>query len=403
MNNYTPSSLSIQKEIEKHQLNLESEIDKSINELGIKTLLQQSGITKHKGFPTLQLLFALILLPFLKISLASLWAGKMVEHIFTANKDAYYRFLSRECFNWRKFILLLATRLTTRLDHRPFKDKVLIADDTLLVKTGKNMELVSYHYDHTKKLSQLGYQMLQLGYHNGDHFYPLDVAFHTSKNRANQDIREIDHRTCGWKRRVEAHQKKTDVLVEMIRRAWQAGLEAQFVLFDSWFAHDKIISKIKLIGYDVITRLKRNQTKYIYRDQTLTLAKLWHNIARHQLHWVHSWQVQATALDVHLPKSGQVRIVFVRVSKKQWHAFLSTHVGMELPEILKYYSRRWAIEVYFRDCKQMLYLGQGQSETFDAVVALASLVMLRYLLLVHILAKRQLNTSFGSSISRASP
>jgi hypothetical protein len=141
LNNYTPSLLSIQKEINKYQLNLESEIDKSISELGIKTLLQQSGITKRKGFPTLHLLFALILLPFLKISLASLWAGKMVEHIFTANKDAYYRFLSRECFNWRKFILLLATRLTTRLDQRPLKDKVLIADDTLLVKTGKKLEL----------------------------------------------------------------------------------------------------------------------------------------------------------------------------------------------------------------------------------------------------------------------
>ena len=51
----------------------------------------------------------------------------------------------------------------------------------------------------------------------------------------------------------------------MIRRAWQAGIEAQFILFDSWFAHDKIIFQIKLIGYDVITRLKRNQTRYGYR------------------------------------------------------------------------------------------------------------------------------------------
>ena len=86
MKNYTPSSLSIQKEIIKHQLNLDSEIDKSIKELGVKTLLQKSGITKRKGFPALQLLFALILLPFFKISLASLWAGRMVEHILAPIK-----------------------------------------------------------------------------------------------------------------------------------------------------------------------------------------------------------------------------------------------------------------------------------------------------------------------------
>lgn len=395
MTHYTPSSLSIQKEIVRHKLNLESEIDKSIDELGIKTLLCRSGINKVKGFPTVQLLFAFILLPFLKISLTSLWAGKMVENIFNAHKDTYYRFLNQERYNWRKFIILLASRLITRLDQRPLKDKVLIGDDTLLGKTGENMELVSYHFDHTKKSSQLGYQMLQLGYHNGDYFCPVDVAFHTSKKRPNQTAKDLDHRVCGWKRRSEAFQKKTDVLVEMVRRAWQAGIEAQFALFDSWFAHDIFISKIKQIGYDVICRLKRSKQQYEYRDQSLNLSELWHDIARHQLTWVNSWQVKATYLDVILPLSGKVRIVFVRSSKKKWHAFLSTNINMELPEILKYYSRRWIIEVYFRDCKQMLYLGKGQSETFDAVVALASLVMLRYLLLVYILAKRQLKGPIG--------
>lgn len=395
MKNYTPSSLSIQKEITKHHLNLESEIDKSINELGIKTLLCQSGIRKHKGFPTVNLVFALILLPFLKISLTSLWVGKLVENIFSAHKDTYYRFMNQERYNWRKFIMLLANRLITRLDTRPLKDKVLIGDDTLIAKTGENMELVSYHFDHTKKVSQLGYQMLQLGYHNGEYFCPLDVAFHTSKKRTNQELRDIDHRVCGWKRRLEAFQKKTNVLVEMVRRAWQAGIEAQFVLFDSWFAHDILIFKIKQIGYDVICRLKRSKQLYEYRGQSLNLSELWHDIARHQLTWVNSWQVKATYLDVILPLSGKVRIVFVRSSRKKWHAFLSTNINMELPEILKYYSCRWTIEVYFRDCKQMLYLGKGQSETFDAVVALASLVMLRYLLLVYILAKRQLKGPIG--------
>ncbi|MDD2469121.1 MAG: hypothetical protein PHI97_34575 [Desulfobulbus sp.] len=33
---------------------------------------------------------------------------------------------------------------------------------------------------------------------------------------------------------------------------------------------------------------------------------------------------------------------------------------MELSEILNYYSRRWAIECFFRDCKQLLELGKGQ-------------------------------------------
>jgi len=49
-------SLSLQKEIEKRHLNVESEVNKSMNELGIRTLLHLSGIQKEKGYPTITLL-----------------------------------------------------------------------------------------------------------------------------------------------------------------------------------------------------------------------------------------------------------------------------------------------------------------------------------------------------------
>jgi len=105
--------------------------------------------------------------------------------------------------------------------------------------------------------------------------------------------------------------------------------------------------------------------------------------------------MKAAMVRVELPLSGQVDLVFVRWSKKTWHVFLCTETGMDLSEILNYYSRRWAIECFFRDCKQLLELGKGQSETFDAVVAWASIVMIRYLLLIYILAKRQIIGPIG--------
>ncbi len=41
------------------------------------------------------------------------------------------------------------------------------------------MEPVSYHHDHTTNRSKLGCQMLQIGFHNGTRFYPLDLGFHS--------------------------------------------------------------------------------------------------------------------------------------------------------------------------------------------------------------------------------
>ncbi|MDT8309234.1 MAG: transposase [Bacteroidales bacterium] len=391
----TVYSLSIQKEIQQRRLCLESEIDTCFHDLGIKTLLHRAGICKNKGFTPALLLFVLILLPMIKESLTALWSGKYFSGLLQARKDTYYRFLNCHFFNWRNLIALLVGRLVARLDNTSYMDKVLIADDTLIHKTGNTMELVSYHFDHTSKRSQLGYQMLQLGYHNGSDFYPVDVSFHTSKNRPNENLKVIDRRSTGWRRRTEAFEKKTDMLVSMIRRCWQTGINARFVLFDSWFAHDKIISQIVDTGYGVICRLKRSRMRYHYQDRQLTISQLWHSVARHELHHVRSWQIRAAKLEVTLPRSGDVSVIFIRWSKKQWHAFLCTETDMDIADILNYYSRRWAIEVYFRDCKQLLGLGKNQSETFDALIAWTSIVMIRYLLLVYILAKRQLRGPLG--------
>ena len=45
--------------------------------------------------------------------------------------------------------------------------------------------------------------------------------------------------------------------------------------------------------------------------------------------------------------------------------------------------------LYFGDAKQFLALGQGQSECFDALITWTSIVMIRYLLLVYILSRKQ--------------
>jgi hypothetical protein len=181
----------------------------------------------------------------------------------------------------------------------------------------------------------------------------------------------------------------------MLERAWKYGIDACFVLFDSWFAHDAVIASILNIGYGVICRLKRGRAKYTYQGQPYTLKQLWQQVAKKKTQWLEQFKVKAVCLNVTLPRSGDIRIVFVSDGKKQWHAFLSTDLELEPSEILTYYARRWAIEVFFKDAKQMLYLGKEQSETFDAVVACYSLVMLRYLLLVYILNKHQLTGPIG--------
>ena len=127
----------------------------------------------------------------------------------------------------------------------------------------------------------------------------------------------------------------------------------------------------------------------------MTLKQLWHQVARKNTTWLERFKLKAVCLDVTLPQSGEVRILFVSDGKKQWHAFLCTDLQLDASAILTYYARRWAIEVFFKDAKQMLYLGKEKCETFDAIVACYSIVMIRYLLLVYILNKYHLAGPMG--------
>lgn len=383
-------SLSMQKQIQKSHITFDSEINRAFNELKFKSLLSRSGIVKQKGYSTVSILLLIVLLPFLKRTLSDFRNTNYIQNGLNAQKDSYYRFLNNERFNWRKLIYFVALKIITSCENVPLSEEVLIADDTIAPKTGKNMEFVSYHFDHKVHRSILGNQCLQLGYHNGINFFPIDVVFNTSSKRPNNNCREIDKRTNGWRRRKEALNKKTDALVQMIDRAWKSGINASFVLFDSWFAHDNVISQIYNIGYGVICRLKKGHVKYTYQGSQYTLKQLWQEVAKKKTKFIGKYQVKGVCLNTTLPKTGDVRILFVSDGKKQWHAFLCTDLELDCSEILDYYTRRWAIEVFFKDAKQMLYLGKEQSKAFDAVVASYSIVMLRYLLLVYIISKRRI-------------
>jgi hypothetical protein len=82
-------------------------------------------------------------------------------------------------------------------------------------------------------------------------------------------------------------------------------------------------------------------------------------------------------------KPVPAKIVFVRDrSSKSWLALLSTDTALANEEIIKLYKRRWDIEVFFKMAKSFLQLAKEcQSRSYDAMVAHATLVCCRYLVL----------------------
>jgi hypothetical protein len=141
-------SLSLQKQIQKNHITFDSEINRAFNELKLKSLLNRSSIVKQRGYTTVSILLLIVLLPFLKRTLADFKSTNYIQNGLDAQKDSYYRFLNNERFNWRRLIYLVALKIIASCEKVPLSQEVLIADDTIAPKTGKNMELVSYHFDY---------------------------------------------------------------------------------------------------------------------------------------------------------------------------------------------------------------------------------------------------------------
>lgn len=121
---------------------------------------------------------------------------------------------------------------------------------------------------------------------------------------------------------------------------------------------------------------------------------------------VKKYQFKRSCLTVSLPKSKvKMKIVFVlNDGEKKWHAFASTNIQLSAQKILEYYSQRWSIEVFFRNCKQYLNYGKEQMSNLDSIIACDALVFLRYLILTYLayLNKSKFYEKFSSLRKRHS-
>lgn len=370
---------------------LENQISSFFHNHNLGDLLRQSNVRKDKGV-SLGTLF-----PFL---LTMAFTGKNLFRLLSApdtadipsgiGKDVVYRFLNGVSSNWRKFLLLLSTKIVVQ-KLLPLTDdsttKVLIADDTLYRRDrSKRVELLARIHDHNTKRYHRGFRMLTLGWSDGNSFIPMLFSLLSSakeENRLAGMRTDLDKRTNGYKRRQESLKKAPDVLVDLVKMAMAAGTGARYLLFDSWFAAPVTIRRIHALGMHTICMLKDSKTRYDFQGDGMTLKELFN--------WVRKRPGRAKVLASVTVTIGEddkgnpvaAKIVFVRDrSKKSWLALLSTDTTLADEEIVKLYGRRWDIEVFFKMTKSFLNLAKEcQSRSFDALVAHTTVVLCRYIVL----------------------
>lgn len=362
--------------------NTQNQFSIAIRQLQLGKLLRKSNITKSCGISAYEVFQFLLLLVFQGKNLFRFLNSKRKDQ--AVSKNTYYRFLNDTSFNWTKFLLLLAAKVTSVFSSltRQERVKVLVLDDSVIKRDrSKAVELLARVYDHVDHKYHKGFTMLTLGWSDGYSFVPVGFNMLSSAKKSNryQEISDkIDHRTNGYKARKESLLAKPDAAILLIQRALAAGIQADYVLMDTWFTTEPMLEKVLQAGIDAIGMVKQLKQHYVYKGKAYTLPEL-----RKFVRFENSKDIFGSI--VVKTKTGiSVKIVIVRNRNKKSECLylLSTDCSLSDAEIVRIYGNRWSVECFFKASKSFLKLGtEFQSRTYDAMVSHTAIVFTRYTIL----------------------
>ncbi len=370
-----------QFEEQQETKHLQSRISSFINNFQVGTKLNLSGIRKLRGASPLALFMAIFLLPF---EGNNFFQGIVKNKALPFKKDAAYELLKNPRHNWRKFMLALVIKMVSFFNQLTDdkREKVLIIDDSTYDRSrSKAVELLAWVFDHNSRKRLKGFKLLTLGWSDGASFLPLDFILCSSAKagkRVQEIKKELDKRTCGYKRRLEAITKSTEHLEIMVQRVLGLGVKADYILMDSWFSFPVILAKL---GQHLpVICMGKNMPKVFYHHNNawLTLGSLYARLKKRP------GKAKILADTIVETKYGQkVKIVFVRHRhKRAWLAILSTKTDLPNEEIVRIYGKRWDIEVFFKMEKHHLNLEKEvQLRDFDGIIGHITITMVRYIFL----------------------
>lgn len=365
---------------------------------GLHQSLRRLGMEKQQGISAVQLIISLCLFRVNGESIFSIYK-KDFHSLLQTGKNCYYRLLNRDTMDWRTLLLRMAVRFLAILRKEGAEEtehpRCYIVDDTTLEKAGVSMEGVSRVFDHVKHKCVLGYKLLLLAFFDGRSTIPVDFSLHREKGeeknyglseeeRGGQYKKKRESSTPNHKRFKELDAKKMDNALDMMRRAWKAGLRATYALCDSWFTYENFIHGVRSIGDGSVHFLgmgKMDNRKYYVRG-------FYHNVYQMISYYERKearrdWVYNYTYFRV-MGRMGDetVRIFFIRYgSNRNWNIIITTDLNMDIKKCFETYQIRWNIEVLMKESKGYLGLGKYQGRDFDGQIADCTLCYMTYMVM----------------------
>jgi hypothetical protein len=247
----------------------------------------------------------------------------------------------------------------------------LILDETRLTKCGRHVARADWYYDpvtQRKERSQL--VLISMVWFRG-FLLPWDFFVHAK--RGTVPAREFE--------------KMTEAAARMIREFLPPANVRVVVLFDSYYLCRSVVRAVRERGWLFVSQAPENRNVFLGRRKHKAGKRARQMLRNERGRKVRIGQrrYRFVSEDADMKGLGRVRLVYSRPVGRRGRrkVFVSNDLAHSGETILWHYYRRWTIEVFIKECKQTLGLGDCSSSRSDAAVTHLLLVGLAAALLTH--------------------
>lgn len=302
-------------------------------------------------------------------------------------KDTYYRLLQNSSYNWRK-LLSLSTLKIVKLLHKvqdATSVKVFIVDDTVEGKTGQYVEgSRDGLWSNKEKRTIRGINAVSLNYSDGYSSFMVDFAIsmgNYARVKLEEFTQELSSKTTAYKRRVEIMEGKSQIAIDMVKRAIKSGIQADYLLVDSWYSKPVFIKEMNDLGLKVISRIANNNKIWNFtgKEKTLNAVYETHKKLKDAKVGKYGKKVQFTYFSVVVEhkNAGKVKIVFLKTSDNLI-PIASTDLEINDEEIIEIYKRRWDIEQGYKELREHFGFGKEENRIYEALIVRMTLSFFAY-------------------------
>jgi SRSO17 transposase len=323
----------------------------------------------------------------LVLAMACMWGRRNVTNLYRYLEVEHHRTRFNNFFlveRWDPEAALRQKAQELLRALRPSKGETLylIIDDSKKAKRGKAMDAIAKMKDPTTDAYIRGHQYVCAILLYRDHVIPFGIRLYVKKAQC---------LTVG----VSFH-KTTELAAQLIREYTPPAGVKVVALFDTYYLCPTVVKACREQQFHFASTLKSNRSLFKQgwklhagrygrnlfrrrRTDTLDLAKPYGSV-RYRF-------VDAGWLEV--SKLGPLHVVFSRKGTANKILGLVTNAPqLSAADVIRTYEKRWTIEQWLKDVKQLLGLGHYQNRSYWAAVTHLHLVCFAYALLTHLRIER---------------